>query len=165
MRCVRLGPHARRGPPPGRPSEPRERVLVGSVITLAMFWELSSYAGVVGRGYAERIARSVGSLPQVIVTSPDPLGVLAPGVTEEAVSVPGPAGTHNVRYRTAGSSAAGQLGRPGVPAHRGLATRTGSGRGAARQRHAALAAEPLSRLSRRSQRNIAVFCCSASAYC
>ena len=77
-------------------------VLVGGIVTLALFWELSSYAGVVGRGYAERLARTAGGLPQVTVSSPDPLGVLAPGVTEEAVSVPGPAGSHAVRYRTSG---------------------------------------------------------------
>ena len=32
-------------------------LLVGSVITLALFWEVSNFASVVGRGYAQQIAR------------------------------------------------------------------------------------------------------------
>jgi hypothetical protein len=77
-------------------------VLVGGVITLALFWELSSYAGVVGRGYAERLARTVNTLPRVSVTGPDPLGVQAPGVSEAVVTLPGDAGHSVLRYRTTG---------------------------------------------------------------
>jgi hypothetical protein len=101
-RLTRLAPARPDRATPASPERAARAVLVGGIITLAMFWELSSYAGVVGRGYAERIARTVGSLPRVTVTSPDPLGVLAPGVTEEAVTLPGPTGAHNVRYRTTG---------------------------------------------------------------
>jgi len=42
--------------PPGPAGAPWQRalraLLVGTVITLALFWEMSVYAGVVGRGYA-----------------------------------------------------------------------------------------------------------------
>jgi hypothetical protein len=92
----------RRGPAPSTSERAMRAVLVGGVITLALFWELSSYATVVGRGYAHRIAQTVGSLPRVTVTSPDPLGVEAPGVTEEAVTIPAGIGTPTIRYRTTG---------------------------------------------------------------
>jgi hypothetical protein len=88
--------------PPAASERAMRAVLVGGVITLAMFWELSSYAGVVGRGYAERLARTSGNLPRVTVTSPDPLGVTAPGVSEEPVTLPAATGTTVVRYRTSG---------------------------------------------------------------
>jgi hypothetical protein len=101
-RLSRLAPTRPERATAASPERALRAVLVGGIITLAMFWELSSYAGVVGRGYAERIARTVGSLPRVTVTSPDPLGVLAAGVTEEAVTLPGPTTAHSVRYRTTG---------------------------------------------------------------
>jgi hypothetical protein len=101
-RLMRLAPARPGRAAPASPERAARAVLIGGIITLAMFWELSSYAGVVGRGYAQRIARTVGTLPRVTVTSPDPLGVLAPGVIEEAVTLPGPTGAHNVRYRTTG---------------------------------------------------------------
>ncbi len=89
-----------------RPAGTGERtlraVLVTGVLSLAMFWELSSYAGVVGRGYAERLAQTINSLPRVTVTSPDPLGVQAPGVSEQAVTLPVADGKGTVRYRTTG---------------------------------------------------------------
>jgi hypothetical protein len=91
-----------RGQRAGGSERAMRAVLIGGVITLAMFWELSSYAGVVGRGYAERLARTVGNLPRVTVTSPDPLGVQAPGVSEEAVTIAAPTGAGTVRYRTTG---------------------------------------------------------------
>jgi hypothetical protein len=73
--------------------------LIGSVITLALFWELSTYAGVVGRGYGLQIARSVPTLPRAVAVSPTPLGILAPGVREERLVLgPGTA----VHYRTVG---------------------------------------------------------------
>jgi hypothetical protein len=94
-------------PVPGRSqSGSAERVtravLIGGVVSLALFWELSSYATVVGRGYAQRITQTVSSLPRVTVTSPDPLGVQAPGVHEESVAVTGDGSAKSVRYRTTG---------------------------------------------------------------
>ena len=89
--------------PPIAASEKAMRaVLIGGIITLALFWELSSYATVVGRGYAQRIAHTVGSLPRVTVTSSEPLGVKAPGTSEEAIALPSGTGTKTIRYRTTG---------------------------------------------------------------
>jgi hypothetical protein len=97
-----VGGQPRPGRPPATTSERALRaVLIGGVISLALFWELSSYAGVVGRGYAVRLANTVGSLPRVTVTSPDPLGIQAPGVSEEPVTIPAGA-ADAVRYRTTG---------------------------------------------------------------
>jgi hypothetical protein len=59
------------------------KLLVGSVVTLALFWELSNYAAVVGRGYALDIAGSLATLPRATAYSAQPLGIQAPGVHEE----------------------------------------------------------------------------------
>lgn len=77
-------------------------LLVGSVITLALFWEVSMYAGVVGRGYAQQIARDVPKLPSATAFSVSPLGIDAPGVDEERIDVGVEAGTDTARYRTTG---------------------------------------------------------------
>ena len=77
-------------------------LLVGGVITLALFWEVSNYAGVVGRGYALEIAQSVPKLPRATAFSATPLGIQAQGVREERLSVE-PATTKDTwRYRTTG---------------------------------------------------------------
>lgn len=76
-------------------------LLIGGVITLALFWELSTYAGVVGRGYGLQIARSVPTLPRAIAYSAAPLGIQAPGVQEERINV-GPDAKDALRYRTMG---------------------------------------------------------------
>lgn len=73
------------------------KLLVGSVITLALFWELSDYAGVVGRGYAQEIERLVPRLPRATAFSQSPLGIEAPGVREEAIGT-----GETVSYRTRG---------------------------------------------------------------
>jgi hypothetical protein len=77
-------------------------LLVGSVITLALFWEVSNYAGVVGRGYALEIARTVPTLPRATAFSATPLGIQAPNVREERLNVGPDAGKDTFRYRTAG---------------------------------------------------------------
>jgi hypothetical protein len=77
-------------------------LLIGGLITLALFWELSNYAGVVGRGYALKIAASIPSLPRATAYSATPLGIQAPGVLEETLNVgPGP-GKATMRYQTTG---------------------------------------------------------------
>jgi hypothetical protein len=76
-------------------------LLIGSVITMALFWEMSNFASVVGRGYAQQIESSVPRLPRVTAFSAAPLGIEAPGVREERIGSPG-AGTDTVRYRTTG---------------------------------------------------------------
>jgi hypothetical protein len=77
-------------------------LLIGSVITLALFWEVSKYAGVVGRGYALEIARTVPALPRATVFSATPLGIEAPGVREERLTIGPDADKSTLRYRTSG---------------------------------------------------------------
>jgi hypothetical protein len=71
------------------------KLLVGSIVTLALFWELSNYAAVVGRGYALDIAASLPALPHATAYSAEPLGIQAPGVHEERLGAAGD-------YRTTG---------------------------------------------------------------
>jgi uncharacterized membrane protein YidH (DUF202 family) len=77
-------------------------LLVGSVITLALFWEVSNFAGVVGRGYAQQTAATVSRLPRVTAFSTTSLGIEAPGVREERIAAGPDTGNDAVRYRTTG---------------------------------------------------------------
>jgi hypothetical protein len=91
---------------PGLAGPPWQRalraLLVGVVITLALFWETANFAGVVGRGRALEIARTLPQRPRVTVYSATPLGIQAPGVREERLA-PGPgAGKDAPRWRTTG---------------------------------------------------------------
>lgn len=94
--------------PPSRTARPAtmpwqralRTLMVGGIIALALFWELSEYAGVVGRGTALQIARSVDSLPRATVFSTIPLGIEAPGVHEERVDAG--SGEAQARFRTTG---------------------------------------------------------------
>ena len=92
--------------PPGPAGAPWQRalraLLVGTVITLALFWEMSVYAGVVGRGYALELARTMPSRPRATAFSPTPLGIEAPGVREQRLLVSSVDGRDEVRYRTTG---------------------------------------------------------------
>jgi hypothetical protein len=90
----------------GRAGPPWQRalraLLVGVVITLSLFWETSNYAGVVGRGQALEIARTLSQRPRATVYSATPLGIQAPGVREQRLA-PGPgAGKDAPRWRTTG---------------------------------------------------------------
>jgi hypothetical protein len=90
-------------PPPVPPWQRALRaLLVGGVITLALFWEVSNYAGVVGRGYALEIARKVPALPRATAFSATPLGIQAPGVDEERLDAGLGADGKALRYRTTG---------------------------------------------------------------
>jgi hypothetical protein len=93
---------------PGAPSlaaPPWQRalrvLLVGSVITLSLFWEMSSFAAVVGRGQALEIARTISRYPRATAFSATPLGIQAPGVREERVAA-GPGSEEAASYRTTG---------------------------------------------------------------
>jgi hypothetical protein len=93
-------------PDTARPASPPwqgalRTLLVGSVITLALFWEVSNYAGVIGRGYAVQLSRSINTLPRATAFSPAPLGIQAPGVHEERLGVDQGAGDQP-RYRITG---------------------------------------------------------------
>jgi hypothetical protein len=63
---------------------------------------VSNYAGVVGRGYALELARTVPARPRATVFSATPLGIQAPGVHEQQLTVDPAAGKEAVRYRTTG---------------------------------------------------------------
>jgi len=89
-------------PPPLPWQRALQMLLVGTVITLALFWEVSKYADVVGRGYARRIEQRVSQLPSATAFSADPLGVLAPGVREERIDVGPDSDSATLRYRTIG---------------------------------------------------------------
>ena len=95
-----IGPAGRASYPPGQRA--LRTFLVTALVSLALFWELSSYAGVVGRGYAVQLESSVSQLPRATAFSADPLGIEAPGVREDRVVVPAAAGRSVVRYRTTG---------------------------------------------------------------
>jgi hypothetical protein len=86
--------------PPGQRA--LRALLVWSVITLALFWEVSSFAGVVGRGYAQQIEATVHQLPRATALSTGPLGIEAPGVREERIEAGPGADLDTVRYRTTG---------------------------------------------------------------
>lgn len=77
-------------------------LLISGVVTLALFWELSSYAEVVGRGTALELTASVSALPRATAYSTEPLGVEAPNVREERLAVDTTAETDDLRYRTTG---------------------------------------------------------------
>jgi hypothetical protein len=97
---------AARAPDATRPTSPPwqgalRTLLIGGVITLALFWEVSNYAGVVGRGYAVQLSRSISALPRATAFSPTPLGIQAPGVHEERLNVD-PSAATEPRYRITG---------------------------------------------------------------
>ncbi|WP_117210791.1 hypothetical protein [Allorhizocola rhizosphaerae] len=71
-------------------------LFIAGIIALALFWELSSLAAVVGRGHALRLASGVGSMPRATAFSGVPLGIDVPGVREERIDVDPP------RWRTTG---------------------------------------------------------------
>jgi hypothetical protein len=87
----------------GEPRHPWQMVLpaglVAGTVVLGAFWMLEEYAAAVGRGYALQLSQGVDRLARTVVISPTPLGIVAPGVTEERL---GRADSPDVRYRTIG---------------------------------------------------------------
>ncbi|SCL29765.1 hypothetical protein GA0070624_3946 [Micromonospora rhizosphaerae] len=63
---------------------PTTKLLIGLLVGLLIFWELSGYAAVVGRGLARQITDNLRALPAVIVYSQTDLLISAPGVTVDA---------------------------------------------------------------------------------
>jgi hypothetical protein len=94
--------HAGPGPSAAAWRQALLSLLVGTLITLALFWELSVFAGVVGRGYAQQIAASIRTLPRATAFSATPLGIEAPGVIERSIPQPAGAPEGAPRYRTTG---------------------------------------------------------------
>ena len=71
-------------------------VLVGVLVTAALFWEVADFAEVVGRGKAEQVLESSNGYPYVTVYSQHDLNLTAPGVT--GVTVAGEATDFRFRY-------------------------------------------------------------------
>jgi hypothetical protein len=72
---------------------PLAKALVGVLVALGLFWEVTNYAGVVGRGYGQRLAAEVAARTGVVVYSPKRLYIQAPGVREDELADP------NAAYR------------------------------------------------------------------
>lgn len=86
-----------------RPRRPRwlpqlRAVLVGVLVTAALFWEVANFAEVVGRGKAERVLQSSNGYPYVTVYSQHDLNLTATGVTAETMA----GEATDFRYRYAG---------------------------------------------------------------
>jgi hypothetical protein len=92
--------------PAGRPVPPWQQalraLLTSAVITLALFWQMSNYAGVVARGYVDDLVASVADLPRVWAYSPTPLGIEAPGVHEDVIGDESATEGDDARHRTSG---------------------------------------------------------------
>jgi hypothetical protein len=63
-----------------------EAGLTSALLALLLLWAAENYAGIIGRGYADRIANNVPRLVAVRVYSATRLQLDAPGVTETALS-------------------------------------------------------------------------------
>lgn len=111
--------------PQARPtSGPWVSILSGALATviviLSAFWILEEYAAAVGRGYAQQLVTNVGQLPRATVTSPTPLDIAAPGVTEVEVE------DHGVTtYRTTGLRLLARSGSKILLVHDGWQPRSG----------------------------------------
>jgi hypothetical protein len=64
------------------------RGLVAFVVLLSVFWTLTNVAISRGEALAASLEQSIGRRPAIVVHSSQPLGITAPGVTEEQ-QVPG----------------------------------------------------------------------------
>jgi hypothetical protein len=98
-------------------------VLVAGVVVLGTLWILEDYATAVGRGYARQFAADVTRLPRAVVISPAPLGIRAPGVSEERLGTPG---SPETRYRTTGLRLMARSGGKVLLVHDGWAPRRGT---------------------------------------
>ena len=96
-------------------------LLVGAVIALAVFWAVGAYAGIVGRGIGQDIEQTVGALPRATAISEAPLGIDAPNVATNAITV----GTRTL-YRTTGLRLLGESGRRLFLLNDGWSRRSGS---------------------------------------
>ena len=97
--------------------------LIAATVVLGSFWMLEEYASAVGRGYAQRLSDTVDRLPRAVVVSPTPLGINAPGVSEERLGDPG---SPDVRYRTTGMRLLARSGGKVLLLHDGWAPQTGT---------------------------------------
>lgn len=106
------------------PSQPLlAAVLIAGIVMLSAFWMLEEYAVAVGHAYAQQIASGVDGLASAAVLSPTPLGIDAPGVSEERI---GPVGSPGVRYRTTGLRLLARSGGKVLLVHNGWEPETGT---------------------------------------
>ncbi len=98
-----------------------QNLLIGAVIALATFWAVGEYAAIVGRGFGQDIERSVSALPRATATSESPLGIEAPNVETNPISL-GP----KTLYRTTGLRLLGESGGRLFLLNDGWTRRTGS---------------------------------------
>jgi hypothetical protein len=80
----------------GRWHWPMLKLLIGTLVTLILFWELSVFAGIVGRGYAHQIVGDLDNRTGVIVYSVKDLHIDAQGVT--VTRFPGETSAYGYRY-------------------------------------------------------------------
>ncbi len=94
---------------------------IAGAVALGAFWMLQEYAAAVGRGYALQLANGVDRLAEAVVISPTPLGIEAPGVSEEVQGT-----TDTMRYRTTGLRLLARSGGKVLLVHDGWNPTTGT---------------------------------------
>lgn len=75
---------------------PLMKLLVGALVALTIFWELSMFAGVVGRGLAHQIVAGLDDRTGVVVYSKQDIQLGGPGVTKYRITEPSSA--YGFRY-------------------------------------------------------------------
>jgi hypothetical protein len=75
---------------------PLRGVLVGVLVTAALFWEVTNFAQVVGRGLAEQVSATVAQRPSVVVYAT--LDLQLPPGDVRVQHLPGSAGDFRFRY-------------------------------------------------------------------
>jgi hypothetical protein len=75
---------------------PLMKLLVGALVALTIFWELSMFAGVVGRGLAHQIVAGLDDRTGVVVYSKEDIQISGPGVTKYRIAEPSSA--YGFRY-------------------------------------------------------------------
>jgi hypothetical protein len=94
---------------------------LGSIVSLALFWAMSVYAGIVGRGYALQVEQQVARLPEATAFSRSPLGIEASGIVETRLG-----SGDGVTYRTSGLRFLERSGGRIFLVHNGWTARDGS---------------------------------------
>lgn len=67
---------------------PLMKLLVGALVALTIFWELSTFAGVVGRGLAHQVVAGLDQRTGVVVYSKQDIQLAGPGVTKYRITEP-----------------------------------------------------------------------------
>lgn len=75
---------------------PLMKLLVGALVALTIFWELSTFAGVVGRGLAHQVVAGLDDRTGVVVYSKQDIQLAGPGVNKYQITEPSSA--YGFRY-------------------------------------------------------------------